>query len=126
MFLFKKNNKNLTCQKGRKWYQGINLGHLFIIGKARRMKDLEFIILNLLFYYIIEQEAITHGIKISRRVEPILITRQENVILLKAKPTMAKGVLMAVRVRYNEPRVNHQDENIVNGVPRIGVEEFIV
>ncbi len=78
-----------------------------------------------MFYYIIEQEAITHGIKISRRVEPILITKQENVILLKAKPTMAKGVLMAVRVRYNEPRV-HQDGNIVNGVPRIGVEEFIV
>jgi hypothetical protein len=79
-----------------------------------------------LFYYIIEQEAITHGIKISRRVEPIFITRQENVILLKAKPTIAKGVLMVVRVKYNEPRVNHQDGNIVNGVPRIGGEEFIV
>jgi hypothetical protein len=47
MLLLKKNNRNLTSQKGRKWYEGVNLHHLLIIGKARRMKGLELIILNL-------------------------------------------------------------------------------
>jgi hypothetical protein len=34
------------------------------------------------------------------------------------KPTIAKGVPMVVRIRYNEPRVNQHNGSIINGVPR--------
>jgi hypothetical protein len=30
---------------------------------------------------------------------------------------VAKGVLVVVRVKYNEPRLNQQNGNIVGGVP---------
>jgi hypothetical protein len=53
---------------------------------------------------MVEQEAATQGIVMSRRVERVLVTRQEIVILPKAEPTITKGVLMVIRVRYNEPR----------------------
>ncbi len=42
----------------------------------------------------------------STRVESILVNRQEIVILPRAKPTMAQGVPMAIRIRYNEPKFN--------------------
>ncbi len=59
-----------------------------------------------LIHYVVEQEVVTHGIRISKGVKPILITKQENVILPRIEPTIAKGVPMAIKVRYNEPRVN--------------------
>jgi hypothetical protein len=44
----------------------------------------------------------------SRGVELIFVTKQEIVDLPKAEPIVAKGVLMAERVRYSEPISNHQ------------------
>ncbi len=51
-----------------------------------------------MIHYIVEQEVVTHGIRIFRGVEPIFITRQQNVILPRTKPIITKGVPMAVRV----------------------------
>jgi hypothetical protein len=59
-----------------------------------------------LIHSIVEQEDITQGIKISRGVESILVTRQKIVILPRAEPIIVEGVPMVVRMRYNEPRVN--------------------
>jgi hypothetical protein len=44
-----------------------------------------------LIYYVVEQKAITQGIKIFKGVELILVTRQEIIVLPKAEPTIAKG-----------------------------------
>jgi hypothetical protein len=38
----------------------------------------------------------------SKGVELVLVTKQEILISPRAKPTVAKRVHMAVRVRYNE------------------------
>jgi hypothetical protein len=54
----------------------------------------------------------------SKGVESVLVTKQEIVILLRAKTTMAKGVPMAVKVRCSEPKFNQQNGNIVRGVPK--------
>jgi hypothetical protein len=54
----------------------------------------------------------------SRGVEPVLVIRQEIVVILKAEPTIAKGVPMAIRARYNEPIFYQQNQSIVRGVPR--------
>jgi hypothetical protein len=42
----------------------------------------------------------------SRGFEPILVTKQETIILLKIKPTIVKVVLVAIKIRYGEPRLN--------------------
>jgi hypothetical protein len=42
----------------------------------------------------------------SKVVEPVLITRQEIVILLRAKPTVIEGVHVGVIVRYSELKLN--------------------
>jgi hypothetical protein len=42
----------------------------------------------------------------SKGIEPILVTRQEIVGLLRAKPIVAERVLMVVKVRYSEPIFN--------------------
>jgi hypothetical protein len=67
---------------------------------------------------MVKQETTTQGIKMSKRVGPILITRWETIILPRVEPTMAQGVLVAVKVRYNEPRFNLQNRNIVKGISR--------
>jgi hypothetical protein len=54
----------------------------------------------------------------SRKVEPILVTRQKIIILPKAELTIVEGVHVVVRVKYNEPRFNHHNENIIKRVPR--------
>jgi hypothetical protein len=36
-------------------------------------------------HYVVEQKATTQGIKMSKKVEPILVTRQEIVVLPRAK-----------------------------------------
>ncbi len=71
-----------------------------------------------LIHYVVEQEAVTQGIKISKRVESVLVTRQETIILPRIEPTVAKGVPMAIRVKYNESIVNQQNGSINSGVPR--------
>jgi hypothetical protein len=62
----------------------------------KRMKSLnkELRISNLQF---VEQKFTTQGIKMFRRVEPVLVTRQEIVVLLKVELTIAKGVLVAIK-----------------------------
>jgi hypothetical protein len=42
----------------------------------------------------------------SKGVELVLVTKQETIVLPKAKPTMAQGVPMAVKIKYNEPILN--------------------
>ncbi len=83
------------------------------------MKSLnkEFTILNLRFV-VVEQEAATQGIKISKKIKLVLVTRQEIVILPKEEVTVVEGVHVVVKVRYNEPRLNQQNVNIVKGVLR--------
>jgi hypothetical protein len=53
-----------------------------------------------------------------RGVEPIFVIKQETTFLPKVKPTLVKGVPMVIRVKYSEPRHNHQCGNIVRGVPK--------
>jgi hypothetical protein len=67
---------------------------------------------------VVEQEATTQGIKMSRGVEPVLVTKQEIVVLLIVKPTIAQGVPVAIKVRCNKPRLNQQSGNIVRGLSR--------
>jgi hypothetical protein len=53
-----------------------------------------------------------------KRVELILVNKQEIVILPRAKPTMAQGVPMAVIIKYSETKSNWQSGNIVRRVSR--------
>jgi hypothetical protein len=54
----------------------------------------------------------------SKGVEPVLVTRPKTIILPKAKPTIAKGVHVVVKVKYNELKINQHYGSIVRGVPR--------
>ncbi len=67
---------------------------------------------------MVEEKAATKGIKMSRRIELVLVTRQEIVVLPKAKPTIVEGVLVVVKVKYSETKLNHQSGSIVRGVQR--------
>jgi hypothetical protein len=69
-------------------------------------------------HYVVEQKATTQDIKMSKRIEPILVIKQEIVVLLRAEPTIVKCVLRAIKVKYSEPRLNQQNGSIVKGVPR--------
>jgi hypothetical protein len=55
---------------------------------------------------VVEQEAGTQGIIMSRGVESILVTKQETIVLPIVEPTVAEGVHVAIRIRYSEPRLN--------------------
>ncbi len=57
-------------------------------------------------HYMVEQEATIQGIKMSKRVEPILVIKQETIVLPKAKLIVVKGVLVAIKNKYNEQRFN--------------------
>jgi len=48
----------------------------------------------------------------------VLITKQEIVILPRIEPTIATGVPMAIRMRYNEPIVNQHNGSINCGIPK--------
>jgi hypothetical protein len=54
----------------------------------------------------------------SRGAKSILVARQKIVVLPRVKPTVVEGVLMVVRIRYSELRLNQQNGSIVRGVPR--------
>jgi hypothetical protein len=54
----------------------------------------------------------------SRGVGPILVTRQENVILPKVEPTIAQGILVVVKARYSKPILNQESGSIVKRVSR--------
>jgi hypothetical protein len=53
---------------------------------------------------VVEQEVATQGIKMSRGVKPIFVTKQETVVLLRTKSTMVENVLVVVKMRYSEPK----------------------
>jgi hypothetical protein len=51
-------------------------------------------------------------------VESILVTRQETIILPKTEPTVTKPVLVVVKIKYNEPKLNQHNGSIIRGIPR--------
>ncbi len=53
-------------------------------------------------HYVVEQEATTKGIEMSKGIELVFVT----IILPKEKPTIAEVVLVDVKTRYSEPRIN--------------------
>ncbi len=55
---------------------------------------------------MVEQKAAAQGIKMSIGVEPIIVTRQETIVLPKVEPTIALGVHVAVKVKYSVPIFN--------------------
>jgi hypothetical protein len=55
---------------------------------------------------VVEQEAATQGIIMFKGVELIFVIRQENIVLPIVEPTITKGVPMAIRIKYSEPRLN--------------------
>jgi hypothetical protein len=59
-----------------------------------------------LIHYVVDQEAATQGIKMSKGVELVFVIRQKTVILPKSKPTIEKGVHMAIKMKYSEPKIN--------------------
>ncbi len=61
---------------------------------------------------MVEQEATIQGIRMSRGVKLVLITKQETIVIPIAELTITKCVLVAVRVRYNEPKHYQQNGNI--------------
>jgi hypothetical protein len=42
-----------------------------------------------------------------KKVESILVTKQETIVLLIIEPAIVEGVHLVVKVRYNEPKFNH-------------------
>ncbi len=58
----------------------------------------------------------------SRRVERVLITGQEIVILLKAKPIVAKGVLVVIRVNIVNPNFINRTEALLEESQWIGAK----
>ncbi len=59
-----------------------------------------------LIHYVVDQKVTTQGIKISIGVELVLINKQKTVVLPRVEPIVTEGVLMAIRVKYSEPKVN--------------------
>jgi hypothetical protein len=55
---------------------------------------------------VVEQKATTQGIRMSKGVKLVLVIRQEIVVLPRAKPTVAQGVLVIFRVKFSEPKFN--------------------
>jgi hypothetical protein len=54
----------------------------------------------------------------SKRVEPILVLIQEIIILPIIEWIVAEGVLVIVRVKYNEPKLNQENGSTIRGIPR--------
>jgi hypothetical protein len=42
----------------------------------------------------------------SRIIELAFVTKQETIVLPIVEPTVTEGVHVAIRIRYNEPRLN--------------------
>ncbi len=93
---------------------------LFIIEKNIRMRNLKKKTQNFepQIHYVVEQKIATQGIKMSRRVESIFVTKQETIVLPRVEPMVVEGVLVVVKVRYSEPKLNQQSGSIVRKVPR--------
>jgi predicted amino acid racemase len=52
----------------------------------------------------------------SKGIELVFVTKQETVVLPIVEPTITQGVPVAVKVRYNEPRLNRHNGNIVKAI----------
>ncbi len=57
-----------------------------------------------LIHYVVEQEATTQGIRMSKGVELVHVTKQEIIVLPKAKPIVA-NVHVVVRLRLVNPNL---------------------
>ncbi len=55
---------------------------------------------------MVEQEATIQGIKMSKGVELVLVTKQEIIILPKVKPIITQGIHVVVKVKYSKPIFN--------------------
>jgi hypothetical protein len=55
---------------------------------------------------VVEQKATAQGIKMSKGVESILLTREETIVLPRVEPTITKGVHVVVKIKYNVPKLN--------------------
>ncbi len=67
---------------------------------------------------MVEQESVIQSIKMFKGVKLMLITKQKIVALLRIGPTVIEGVLVAIKVRCNEPKFNQHNGNIIRGIPR--------
>jgi hypothetical protein len=65
-----------------------------------------------------EQIVATQGIRTLRGVESVFVIKQKTTILPKVEPIIIKGVHVAIRVKYSEPRHNHQCGSIVKRILR--------
>ncbi len=67
---------------------------------------------------MVEQEATTQGTIMFRGVELVFVIKQETVVLPRAKPIVAKGVHVVVKIKYNECKFNQLSGSIIKKVPR--------
>jgi hypothetical protein len=67
---------------------------------------------------VVEHKAVIKGIKMSKGVELISAISEETIVLPKVRPTIIEGVLVAIKVRYSEPKFNLHSGSILKGVPR--------
>jgi hypothetical protein len=51
-----------------------------------------------------------------RGVEPVFVIKQKITILPRIEPRVIKAVPLVIKVRYSEPKHNHQCGSIVRGV----------
>jgi hypothetical protein len=70
-----------------------------------------------LIHCVVEQEVLTQGIKISKRVELVFIIIRKTIVLPKAKPIVLEGVPMVGRMKYCEPKVN-QNGSTISAIPK--------
>ncbi len=68
-------------------------------------------------HYVVEQKAVTQGIKMSKGVEWVFVTKQETIVLPKVK-LIVVGVPVIIIVRYSEPMLNQHSGSIVKRDPR--------
>jgi hypothetical protein len=55
---------------------------------------------------MVEQKAATQGIRMSRGVKLVLVIKQEIIVLPRAEPIVAQGVLVVFRIKYSEAILN--------------------
>jgi len=72
------------------------------------MKSLkkELRILNLIFIMCLSKKLQLKSTRMSRIIELAFVTKQETIVLPRAEPIVAKGVHVAVRIKYSEPIFN--------------------
>jgi hypothetical protein len=59
-----------------------------------------------LIHYVVEQKAATQGIKMSKGIEAVLITKPKIIVLPRVEVIVVEGVPMDVKVRYSEPKLS--------------------